>query len=99
MFDFRAQLRRLLKTVRLFGLGRGLLVYISYAKHRMNPSEREKVTRLDIPGMPYPVWLRPGTSDWSVLEQIFLDDEYGFRSWPEHEEAIYAHYRRTLEQS
>lgn len=99
IFDFRTQMRLLVRTFRLFGLGRGLRAYWFYAKHRMMPSKRETLERFDIPGIPHPVWLRPGTSDWSVMEQVFLDDEYGFRSWPEHEEAIYAHYRTTLERS
>jgi FkbM family methyltransferase len=96
--DSGRQLRLALRTIRLFGFGKGLLAYGAYVKHRMIQSQRNTLKRFDIPGIAHPVWLRPGTSDWSVMEQIFLNDEYGFSSWPEHEEAISAHYRAITQQ-
>jgi FkbM family methyltransferase len=96
---FDRQMRLLVRTIRLVGFRKGLSAYWAYVSHRIIASRREMLTRLDIPGIAHPVWLRPGTSDWSVMEQIFLHDDYGFSSWPQHESAIYAHYQRILQQT
>jgi FkbM family methyltransferase len=43
---------------------------------------------LSIPALPRPIWLRQGTSDFDVMEQIFVHREYDIAAWPSHHAMI-----------
>jgi FkbM family methyltransferase len=51
---------------------------------------------LRIPGAPHPIWLRAATSDFDVMEQIFVRREYDFTEWPAHHAAIDTAYADCL---
>lgn len=41
------------------------------------PAAAPKMYSLSLPGVKHVVWLRPGTTDLFVLQQIFLEEQYG----------------------
>ena len=94
----RFELGRWWKAVRAFGFRRGtsaFLFLVSPSFFRIAP---RKVKALRIPDIPYPLWLRPATSDWYVMEQIFIDKEYSLSRWRLHAHAIQAWYEHILAQ-
>lgn len=60
---------------RRFGLFNGLRLALSLRNGNRSPGELFTVM---IPGLPSPVWLRAGTSDRSVVTQIFVRNELEF---------------------
>ena len=52
--------------------------------------------QLRVPGVPHPIWLREATSDFDVMEQIFLRREYDFSEWTAHHAAIEKAYADCL---
>jgi FkbM family methyltransferase len=50
-----------------------------------------------IPGVSQPIWLRPATTDWVLMEQIFIDRAFSLSLWPEHKRAIRARYDGAIE--
>jgi hypothetical protein len=55
-----------------------------------------KVTEMQIPTLQHPIRLRPATTDWVIMEQIFIDQMFSLRQWPEHERAIRARYESAI---
>lgn len=53
---------------------------------------------LRLSGLPHPVWIRPGTSDWRVLHQIFVEREYDSGS-DEHEAALSRCYQDAVDRA
>jgi len=51
---------------------------------------------MGVPGMPHPIRLRPATTDWVVMEQIFIDQAFSLSQWPDHERAIRACYDSAI---
>jgi FkbM family methyltransferase len=51
--------------------------------HRLGLADRAKPSRLGVPGSTRPVWLRPGTTDWHVYEQIFVRRDYDLSPLPQ----------------
>ena len=93
------------KTVRLlgqtlvaFGARRGASAGYSYIVSRLPGASRQAPGKLAIPGLTKPIVLRPGTSDWHVMKQIFVDQEYSTAWWPDHHASVEARYRSALEQ-
>jgi FkbM family methyltransferase len=50
-----------------------------------------------IPDVPQPIWLREGTSDFEIMEQIFLRREYDVAEWPAHHAMIERAYAEILD--
>jgi FkbM family methyltransferase len=50
-----------------------------------------------VPDVPRPIWLREGTSDFEIMEQIFLRREYDFAEWPAQHAAIQQRYAELLD--
>jgi len=44
-----------------------------------------------------PIWLRKGTSDFDVMEQIFVHREYDFAGWPAHHAMIQRAYAQFVD--
>lgn len=59
---------------------------------------RWKVKALRFRGIAHPILLRPGTSDWRVLHQILVEEEYDPASQP-HDDALTRLYQDTLDRS
>ncbi len=78
---------RLYKSVRTFGLRTGCAAYYPYLLHRLMPGRKWSCRQLRLKNVSQPVWLRPGVSDWIVMERIFLDREYDPIS-AEHDQAM-----------
>jgi len=53
--------------------------------------------RMRLPGVSHPIWLRPATSDWFVMEKVFINLEYSLSKWPEHERALRVRYDSVLQ--
>lgn len=69
-------LTRLLKSVRVLGLRHGVAVYWLYVYHRLAVHKRWAAREVTLGAAARPTWIRPGVSDWIVMERIFLDREY-----------------------
>jgi FkbM family methyltransferase len=86
---------RLIKSIRTFGLRNGIAVFWPYLTHRLIKPWRWTQRSIAVRGIPAPVSLRPGVSDWIVLERIFMDEEYDPIS-ATHDAAIRAAYDMLL---
>ena len=82
-------LTRLLKSIRVLGLRNGVIVFWWYAYHRMHSRTRWATREIRLRTLRKPIWIRPGVSDWIVMERIFLDREYDPVSAP-HDAAMNA---------
>ena len=91
------ELERWWKAVKVFGLGQGTNAYFLLALPRLSRFADRKAKPMRIPGVPHPIWLRPATTDWYVMEQIFMDQCFSLSRWPEHERAVHSNYDGTLE--
>lgn len=57
--------------IKNFGFGSGLIIYLKFKIF--------KSSNVSIPGLPKPVYLRPGTSDLHTFREIFLREEYSIK--------------------
>jgi FkbM family methyltransferase len=81
-----------------FGLTKGTKAYSTFVVPRvMRSVNRRKAKAICVPSIPHPVWLRPATTDWVVMEQILIDQAYDLSKWPEHERAVCARYERAVQ--
>jgi len=78
---------RLLKATSRLGFIHGLATYSDYLLHRAVAAKRWEIRSARVPGVPKPIWLRPGVSDWLVMERIFMDREYDSLS-PSHDQRM-----------
>jgi FkbM family methyltransferase len=69
----------------------GLLVRKELKQDRAGPPSSMRV-----PGVSQPIWLREGTSDFEIMEQIFLRREYDFAEWRAHHTMIQHAYADIL---
>ncbi len=67
---------RLLKSIRVLGFLNGATVYFHYFYHRLLKSEAWAAREMRVRSISKPIWMRPGVSDWIVMERIFMDREY-----------------------
>jgi FkbM family methyltransferase len=67
---------RLFKSIRKLGLVNGCAVYYCYAHHRIFRDQKWASRQVTMSNVSHPIWMRPGVSDWIVMERIFLDREY-----------------------
>jgi len=88
--------RRFLKSVSVLGVANGLAVFWNYAFYRAFVRLKWTRRQMTLSVVPNPVWLRPGVSDWIVMERIFLDREYDPLSAP-HDAAMDQLHRAILD--
>jgi FkbM family methyltransferase len=86
------------RTIREFGLRNGLVVSRARATSAAKSSPQGKLTRVFTRNSGLPIYLREGTSDWSVLDQIFVRSEYDYQS-PGHDNALNRFYADTVSRS
>ncbi len=86
---------RLFKAINMLGLANGLFVFWNYAFYRAFPRLKWTRRQIRLSTVPDPVWMRPGVSDWIVMERIFLDLEYESLS-PTHDAAMDKLYQSIL---
>jgi FkbM family methyltransferase len=87
---------RAVRLLRGLGLRSGsracwLLVRKELMRGRAGPPRSMRVR-----AVPQPIWLREGTSDFEIVEQIFLRREYDFTEWPAHHAMIQQAYAELL---
>jgi FkbM family methyltransferase len=89
---------RSMRLVRALGARSGLRA--SYLLMRREVSQRANGSpkRMRVPGFAHPIWLREGTSDFEVMEQIFVRREYDFAGWSSHSAMIQSAYAGLLKQ-
>jgi FkbM family methyltransferase len=88
---------RLVRLLRGLGVRSGsracwLLVRKELMRDRDGPPRSMRV-----PDVPQPIWLREGTSDFEIMEQIFLRREYDFAEWPAHHAMVEQAYAELLD--
>jgi len=91
-------LRRSSRLLRRLGARSGLRACYLLARNKLpardpNPPPRQ----MRIPQAPHAIWLRPGTSDFETMEQVFVHREYDFAMWPSHHAMIERTYAALLE--
>jgi FkbM family methyltransferase len=89
----------LLRTVRLLrGLGvrSGLRACWLLVRKELARDADGPPRPMRIPDLAHPVWLREGTSDFEIMEQIFLRREYDCAEWPVHHAMIEGRYAELL---
>jgi FkbM family methyltransferase len=74
-----------------FDLRTAIAAYNARLVSSVVPAARWQVKAMPLRGVAHPVFLRPGTTDWRVLHQIFVDQEYDSAS-PEHDAALARFY-------
>lgn len=89
-------LTRVAQSLQHLGPLEGAAAYQKFLLSRMPGADRSTLRSIRIPGVPEPVWIRPGTSDWHVLEQVFFRREYDFDLWRDQSAAIQDQYERIL---
>ena len=86
------------RAVRQFGLRTTTLAYSARVFCRFVPGNQWRVVTLSLKGVAYPISLRPATSDWDVLQQVFVAEEYDSAS-EVHETSLARFYEQALDQS
>jgi FkbM family methyltransferase len=95
---YERYVRMLYRTLRTFGFRDGGVAFTAKVASDAIPSRRWKLKKLRLRGIAFPVFLRPGTSDWCVLDQVFMCKEYECPSRP-HNESVYEFYNALLSRS
>jgi FkbM family methyltransferase len=86
------------RTIKTFGFFDGSSVIAAVAVSRLLRSSGDKLKRLRTTGLSRPFFVRLGTSDRSVLQQIFIAREYECRSQA-HDQAVHEFYEDALARS
>jgi FkbM family methyltransferase len=85
-FSIPEVISTVLRTVRLSRkIGTRSAILFERARGNRNEPESARIVRLTLPDFPSPFYLRGGTSDVEVFDQIFLNNEYDVRSFPQFE--------------
>jgi FkbM family methyltransferase len=87
---------RAIRLLRGLGLRAGLRALQLLVRKELLRDPDGPPRRMRVPGVPHPVWLREGTSDFEIMEQIFLRREYEFSAWPAHHAKIRDAYAALL---
>ncbi len=72
-----------LRMLRAFGLRSGARAYLPRLAAQLRRSQLNREARVSVPGLPEPLCLRPGQSDWQTLDDIFVRREYDTSFWPD----------------
>ncbi|MBL8674317.1 MAG: FkbM family methyltransferase [Rhodospirillales bacterium] len=76
------RLRQLYRCVRSFGAPAGVRVWWTLGRPGRGLSV-DAARAVRVPGLPHPIWLRPGTSDIANFEQVFLRRAYELDGCPQ----------------
>jgi FkbM family methyltransferase len=82
--------------MRRLGARSGMRACYLLASAAVNRGTVGKPIQLFIRDAPQPIWLRKGTSDFDVMEQVFVHREYDFTGWPSHHAMIQRAYAELL---
>lgn len=88
----------LYRNVQAFGIQDGSRAVAARIAATMFPALRDKLKILRLGGLPYPIHVRPGTSDWAVIHQVFIAREYDCPS-AGHNQAVSEFYEDALSRS
>jgi FkbM family methyltransferase len=88
------QLSRISSVIGQLGPISGTRVLWSFYRHRLLPGGTPRPTLFPVPGTAG-VWLRPGTADWHVYDQVFIRQDYDLASLPQYSKLL-ADYARLL---
>jgi FkbM family methyltransferase len=77
------RLATLISFTQIFGLAHGLRVAHSYYRARSRPFDGHRLRSFPVPGADFSIWLRPGTSDMLVYNQVFVRRDYDIRRCPQ----------------
>ena len=91
-------LAKFYRTVESFGFWQGSAAFAAQAVSKAGPLSRRRTKKLRLKGIAHPIVLRLGTSDWSVLDQVFMSREYDCRS-DEHERSVSEFYHGLISRS
>jgi FkbM family methyltransferase len=94
----RSQTMVLANSVGLLGFWRGSVAYATRLTHRLIRPLKWTVRQFHVPGVLHPVFIRPGTNDWEIFQQVFMFRNYDVRS-QEHNRAVRAYYVNLLSNS
>jgi FkbM family methyltransferase len=86
------------QVIKASGVRGGILGLAARAASKARPSSRWTPRRLRLREVSHPILLRPATSDWNVLWDIFLRREYDCPS-EEHDQAIRRFYDTCVAES
>jgi len=89
------QLSRVSSVISQLGPISGTRALWSFYRHRLLPGGTLRPSLFPVPGNPAGVWLRPGTADWHVYDQIFIRQEYELASLPQSSRLL-ADYAKLL---
>ena len=88
-------LNSIYRMVTAFGIQDGSVMLAARAAARISASKRT-VRKLRLRGLSHPIFLRPGTSDWDVLDHIYVGREYDCPS-EGHNQAVIKYYTNCVE--
>jgi FkbM family methyltransferase len=88
---------RAVRLVRGLGLRSGLRACHLLVRKELMADADGPPRPMRVPQVPHPIWLREGTSDFEIMEQIFLRREYDFAEWPAHHAMIERTYAQALD--
>ncbi len=77
------QLSRISAVISRLGPVSGLGAFWSFYRHRLLRGRRPGPRLFPVPDSPMDVWMRPGTTDWHVYEQIFIRRDYELDGFPQ----------------
>jgi FkbM family methyltransferase len=89
-------LRRALRLIRRLGARSGLRASYLLVRRELALGASGPPRQMTVGGVPHPIWLREGTSDFDVMEQIFVHREYDFASWSSHHAMVQESYSELL---
>jgi FkbM family methyltransferase len=85
------------RLMRRLGVRSGLRASYLLLRNELARGAHGPPKPMRVPHVPRPIWLRDGTSDFEVMEQIFVHRAYDFGAWPSHCAMIERTYRELLE--
>jgi FkbM family methyltransferase len=89
------QLSRISSFISQLGPISGTRVLWSFYRHRLLPGGTPRPSLFPVPGNAAGVWLRPGTADWHVYDQVFIRQDYELASLPQFSRLL-ADYAKLL---
>jgi FkbM family methyltransferase len=89
--------RRSARLMRRLGARSGLRASYLLLRNELARGAHGAAKPMRVPQVPHPIWLREGTSDFGVMEQIFVHRAYDFGRWSSHFAMIERTYGKLLE--
>ncbi len=93
MRDLQNRIRWMPNYIRAFGAIRGTVLL---AQTRFRTSRRpDKLRKLQVPGLPTPVFVRDTVADHAIFRQCLVKEQYDFRTFPHAERLMQAYEAAT----